>query len=283
VRILYFVSVVMLLGLGLTASALAEEATGPPPLRIVASTGFDFSTGDFGSTTESDIWYVPFGLKLEREPFIVKLTVPYLLVDGDVAIVGDQPEPISGLAGARDGVGDIVLATSYVYYPGPSVSFLPRLELTGKIKFGTADEDEGLGTGENDYTLQLDFSKSFGMLTPFAGVGYKVIGDSSDVDFLAGGHHNQAPASRTNHDLLNDKWFAYAGFTAKLHDRFNLGLAYDWNQSSVPGNGGFHELTPFATVKFGRRFAIDPYMLVGISKFAADWGIGMQLRFIYDL
>ena len=36
------------------------------------------------------------------------------------------------------------------------------IDLTGKVKFGTADENKGLGTGENDYAVQADWgSKLF--------------------------------------------------------------------------------------------------------------------------
>jgi len=35
------------------------------------------------------------------------------------------------------------------------------MDLTGKIKFGTADEDKGLGTGEQDYSLQADVFRFF--------------------------------------------------------------------------------------------------------------------------
>jgi hypothetical protein len=244
-----------------------EDFFGARPLRLTASTGFDFTTGDFGSDTTSDIWYVPFAAKLEWEPFIVKLTVPYLRIDGNATLVGDQPQPNPDAIGLRDGIGDIVLAASYVYFPGPSVSFLPLTEITYKVKFGTADEDKDLGTGEIDHTVQLDLSKRFGIVTPFVGGGYKFIGDPPGTD-------------------LKNKGFAYVGLTARVMERLNLGLAYDWSQSSVRGGptdrGDFHEISPFASIKLGKHFAIDPYGVIGLSKPAPDWGIGMQLRFIYD-
>jgi opacity protein-like surface antigen len=238
-----------------------EDYFGARRFRITASTGVDYSTGDFGGPTDTDLLYVPFGLKFEWDPIVLKLTVPYLRIDGDVVPVGGQPEPVPGVSGVRDGLGDIVLAATYVYYPG--VDFLPLTELTGKVKFGTADEDDGLGTGENDYTLQLDLSKRFGRVTPFGAAGYKFIGEPSGVS-------------------LRNKIFAYGGATVRVTDRMNLGLVYDWSQSSVRDRSDFHELSPFATFRFGRHFAIDPYFVVGLSESAPDWGAGMQLRFIYD-
>ena len=229
--------------------------------RVTASTGVDFSRGDFGTDTESNTWYVPTSLKFELDPVFVKVTVPYVFVDGDVVIVGDQPEGVDGLTGVRDGIGDVVLSAGYTYFPtGPSA--LPVVSLTGKVKLATADEDEGLGTGEEDYTLQLEISKTFGWFSPFAGVGYKFIGDPKGVSF-------------------EDKLFASGGFSVDLGDRVDVGIVYDWAQSAVKGNPDIHELSPFASIKLGDHFAMDPYALVGLSQAAPDWGLGMQFRVFF--
>jgi len=240
-----------------------QDYFGAHPFRITASSGFDFSSGDFGTNKTTDVLYVPFGLKFEWDPLIFRLTVPWERIDGNVVIVGGAPEAAPGARSrSTSGLGDIVLSGTYVYDPSPELSFLPLTEFTGKVKFGTADKNQGLGTGKNDYTLQLDFSKRFGDLTPFGTVGYKFIGDPSGFN-------------------LNNKVFASAGLTYKLHRRVNIGLAYDWAQSAVPGRDDIQDISPFATIKFGKHFAIDPYFVVGLSTPAPDWGGGIQLRFIY--
>ena len=35
---------------------------------------------------------------------------------------------------------------------------------------------------------------------------------------------------------------------------------------------------PFAMIKLGDHFAIDPYAVIGFSNSSPDWGVGMQLR-----
>ncbi|MBW2666409.1 MAG: hypothetical protein JRE13_08980 [Deltaproteobacteria bacterium] len=241
-----------------------EDYFGARPFRVTVSTGVDYSTGDFGSPTDTDLLSVPFGLKLEWEPFVLKVSSSYLRIDGDVVPVGGSPEAVEGASRLVSGIGDVVLAGTYVYYPGRKVSFLPVTEITGKVKFGTANEDDGLGTGETDYEIKLDLSKRFGRVTPFGAVGYKFIGEPEGVE-------------------LRNKIFAYGGLTVRVLDMLNLGLAYDWSQSAVSGRPDFHELSPFATIRFGRHFAIDPYAVVGLSTPAPDWGIGLQMRFIYDI
>jgi len=235
---------------------------GARPFRLTASSGIDFSRGDYGTGTRSDVLYVPSALKVELEPLVFKVTVPWVRVDGDVVLIGDQPVGVAaGGAPARSGVGDVVVSLGYVYYP--DVDFLPLTELTGKVKIPTADQQQGLGTGEADYTLQLDLSKSFGPITPFGGGGYKFVGEPPNVSF-------------------RDKAFAYGGFTLRLSRAFTIGAAYDWSQSAVATRGDDHELSPFVTIKLGRHLALDPYGVVGLSQNAPDWGVGLQVRFIYD-
>jgi hypothetical protein len=156
----------------------------------------------------------------------------------------------------------VVLGVAYVFYPEPS-SALPAVELSTTVKIGTGDPGKGLGTGENDYTLQADFSKAFGSLVPFAGLGYRFVGDPPGRD-------------------LRDKWLAYAGVSASFGRRISVGFSYDWSQSASPNNSDSHELSPFASFKFGRSFAINPYAVIGLSQNSPDWGLGLQFRVSYD-
>ena len=228
------------------------------PFRLSASTGFDYSEGDYGTGDSSSTLYIPTSVKLELDPLIFRLSIPWgrstcSLFD-DACQGGAQPE--------ESGVGDVVLGVAYVFYPEAS-SALPAVELSTKVKIGTADPAKGLGTGENDYTLQADFSKSFGSLIPFAGLGYRFVGDPPGQN-------------------LRDKWLAYAGFSASLGRRIGVGISYDWSQSASPTRPDSHELSPFASFKFGRSFAINPYAVIGLSENSPDWGLGLQFRVSYD-
>jgi len=247
---------------GATESLAADEATGSSRFfRVTASTGIDFTMGDFGTDTDTDVWYVPSSLKLEWDPFFIKVTVPYVVVDGAAVLIDGQPEGATGLEGTRNGIGDIVLSGGYVYFP--TSGFLPVIELSGKVKFATADEDKGLGTGEESYTLQLEVSKRFGWFTPFGAVGYRFIGSPADFD-------------------LDDKLFASGGFSARLGDRVSAGVVYDWAQSSVDGRPDIQEISPFASLRLGKHFSIDPYALVGLTSASPDWGMGVQFRVFWD-
>ena len=56
------------------------------------------------------------------------------------------------------------------------------LDLMGRVKFGTADADKGLGTGEQDFTVRADLYKYLEQFTLLGSVGYKFRGDPAGVD-----------------------------------------------------------------------------------------------------
>lgn len=254
------------------------------PLRITASTGFDFSTGDFGGAVESDFWYVPFSLRVDWGDATVKLTVPYLRLTESANLFAGEPGGLeqdgrvdgstlptattgsTRLPSTRDGLGDLQLEGRYTLRA--PCAWLPDTRLSGKIKFGTASQRRGLGTGENDYALELDFSKTLGRVLPFAGFGYRFVADPRISD-----------GTKLH---LRNKWNAYAGLSASLTRSLGAGIVYDWRQSSVRGRDDFHELQPFVSWRVHDNVAIDPYLLIGLAGPTPDIGTGLQIRFILD-
>lgn len=258
------------------------------PVRITAATGFDFSTGGFGGNLDSDIWYAPFSIRLDWHDFTIKTTVPYLRVTDFASLAIGEPvtpdrevirgavdampggptfeEVLAGLRNTRDGIGDVLLEGRYTFRP--ECDWLPETRLSGKIKFGTASARKGLGTGENDYALEIDFSKPIGRVLPFVGAGYRFVGDP-----------RRSNGTRLG---LEDRWNAYAGISASITRSIGAGVVYDWRESSVPGRADFHELQPFLSWRLHENVAIDPYLVIGLAGPAPDIGAGLQLRFVYD-
>ena len=127
------------------------------------STGFDYSSGDYGDPEDTEILYVPVNVKYAQDTFQIKVTVPWVQIkgpgtvigagDGGVVIPGDGTE-----VGTESGIGDIWASFTYSVEAIPEDLFF--LDLVAKVKIPTADEDKRLGTGEVDYTLQADFFKS---------------------------------------------------------------------------------------------------------------------------
>ena len=83
----------------------------------------------------------------------------------------------------EDGIGDLVIGAKWQFL-GES-SWLPRQALAAAVKFPTADEDKGLGSGKTDYDLTWVASKSLSdKLGAHINAGYSWIGqpDGEDVN-----------------------------------------------------------------------------------------------------
>jgi hypothetical protein len=249
----------------LPAYGAIAERTLPPvesDSQLSLLVGYEFSRGEFNDSDRTEISYVPLTLKYQNGPWIVGLTVPYIRINGpgDVVRGADGNLVISSEASGRtteSGVGDVLAALSYVFYP--SSPALPALELTGRIKLPTADEDEGLGTGETDYTLQADVSKSFGALSSFATLGYRVLGDSSDLD-------------------LDDGFLASLGIGYRFSPRLNLGLAFDYREASTDGTDDSREIVPYTSYRCSDSVTLGTYGVVGLSDSSSDLAIGVTAR-----
>ncbi|MFP6627441.1 MAG: hypothetical protein VCC67_00235, partial [Myxococcota bacterium] len=88
--------------------------------ELRAATGIDYSRGDYGHETETEMLYVPFTLTYlfdqfapsptPRDQLELKLSVPYLEVDGPI-------EAGAEVSARERGIGDVLIGASYLYYP----------------------------------------------------------------------------------------------------------------------------------------------------------------------
>jgi hypothetical protein len=252
----------------LASSLAAGEAHGQdaedewPPGVFSATLGADYSSGDYGEERITRVRSASLGLRYARGPWIARVLVPYLYVGGpgnvvggtDAVVVGDSAGPLQH----ERGLGDVVAAASYLI--DPDDRRWPLFELTAKVKFGTASEAKDLGTGRNDYTLLVDVSKPFGDLTPFATAGHRWVGDPSGLD-------------------LHDTWLASAGLAARLSERLSGGLVYDYREASSSDSGDSHELGPYVSYRLTSHWKLGAYGFVGLSRSAADFGLGTTLGY----
>ncbi len=276
--------IVAALGSAVVAPAWAVEAATPPrrdePGRFGMTIGGEYSTGDYGTGTDTAIWYFPLIFRYETERWLLRLTVPYLIVEnaGNVVIVGGQPvggHPMTGggmggggMGGGtliqpttqtESGLGDIVAAASYTLQPGDAGRL--GIDLTGKIYFGTADETKGLGSGENDVALQVDLTQDLGAVSLYGSGGYRVNGDPPGIDY-------------------RDVFYGTVGLERRL-ERNTVGLAFDAQQAVLADGDVFAELTAYLTLRPEKDRKLTTYLLLGLSDAAPDWGIGLTYTWYY--
>ena len=231
--------------------------------RLTLSSGFDFSTGDYGSSGTTQIAYAPLSIKYARDPFVVKLTVPYIRITGPGNVVGVDGVLLTGGTAKRetnDGLGDVILSTGYVLAPVRPA--WPYLEFTAKVKVPTASEKDRLGTGEFDETLQVEASKTFAAFTPFVTAGYRFVGN---------------PPGSNLHNVL----FSSVGFDYRFNARLDAGLSYEWRQTASPSVGDSQELSPYLSWKINSHISLTPYAVFGLTRAATDAeiGFGASYRF----
>lgn len=241
--------------LTLFASLLASFSV--PALADTFSTaiGLDYSSGDYGTDTTSEIWYVPVVGKYETGPMTYKVTVPWLRITNPE--VGPDGDPLPG--GCHDvesGLGDTVASAGYAVLDGSEGGVL--VDLIGKVKFPTADEDQCLGTGETDYSAQVDVARMFGPVTGFATLGWKKFGDPPDSDF-------------------DDPLFVSLGFATPVAVRTTAGASYDWRQKVVSTGSQIQELTLFVTHKLSQQWKVQLYAVKGFSDASPDAEGGLMV------
>lgn len=238
-----------------TANAVAQEAGAD--LRL--SSGIEYSSGRYGGSDDIEELYVPFTLRAGFERIGLRLTVPWLSVtapdDTVITDPGTEPLPGGGSTVTESGFGDVVGAlTFYDLYVSDKADFV--VDATGKIKFGTADETKGLGTGENDYTLRFDAYRFFDRLSLQGAAGYRLRGDPPGID-------------------LNDVFLASIGGAYLASANAIVGMYFDYRESAIDGTEDIQEVSGFASFRLGRAWRMELYAFTGLSDSSADFGGGI--------
>ncbi len=245
--------------LGTTASAaLADEAllqraskpSKSSRTRVSLTTGFDYSTGDYGRASDTEILYTPLSIKVARGRYATKVTVPFIQVTArsDSATIRSR------------GLGDISAVASYQLL-SPEGD-LPRVRLVGRVKLPTSKRNLRLGSGVPDYTAAIDISKSHGSLTSFLNIGYRIVGGSTDRD-------------------LNDRRLLSAGFSYRLSRRIAGGLIYEYREASRRRAESVEDLVPYLSLRLSNAFRLTPYATLGLTDSSPDLGMGLTVTYSY--
>jgi len=235
--------------------AIASDVT----FDLVA--GVEYTTGDYGGEASVDETYVPVTAVLGIERVVLRVTVPFLSVTAPALTYIDGPDgqPIvgEGPETTESGLGDVLVSMTVIDVLASSGGAL-AMDVTGKVKFGTADRDQGLGTGENDYALQADVFRFFDRFTIAGTVGYWLRGDPPDYD-------------------LNDTFFVSAGGSYAVTDDLRTGLFYDFRESSIAGSDSLQEISGWMSLGVGDHLRTQIYVLAGFGDASPDWGAGVSI------
>lgn len=248
----------LLCGLAFAAcGALAQEGA------LTLGTGLHYSEGDYGTSTTTTILSLPVTARYDQGRWSLRASVPYVEISGAPAVVpgvGAVRRGRGTASATASGLGDAVASATYAAYYDRSAGV--GLDLTGKVKIATADEDEGLGTGEHDFAALVDVFKQLDRLTVFGGVGYHMLGSSAAIP-------------------LDDVWSWNVGGSYRIDARDSAGLAYDARERASATSGAISELTAFWSRQLDRRWKAQVYVLKGFADGSPDWGAGLSAAYAF--
>lgn len=250
-----------LIGVVASSACSAQDSFSDAFWQYRASTGFDYSSGDYGAAKPTEIWYVPVSFRASKGPWALKVTTGWLSVSGPALLVdAGTADAALGLrtAGSASGVADL---NFYVTY---SVDALAAhnifLDLTARLKAPTASFAKGLGTGEWDEAVQIDISTTFGDFMPFAYVGYKVAG-------------------RPQGFSLRNVVYGEVGAQHTWNEWLTTGLMYDVRQASIRTAENPQEATAYAAIKLSQKWSATIYAGTGFSTNSPSAGGGMTFTY----
>lgn len=224
--------------------------------------GFDYSRGSYGFTTDTEVWSAPLTVSHETHDWAFRASVPWITIEGPASVAGDVG-PAVGVPGrptsqSESGLGDTVLGLTW--HSNPDAVDEWKVDLTGRVKLPTADEDKGLGSGETDYYAQIDLYRTYGKITPFGNVGYRFMGKS--------------PAYP-----LKDGWYASAGVIGRTGAATSVGVAYDWRSRLIDGGPDGSNATVLLIHDVSNSWNIVLYALKGFGDGSPDVGFGGQVGY----
>jgi hypothetical protein len=255
----------------LAAPAIAQSTPGDDaagsitraPRQAGISAGLEYQEGDFGTGHRIETISVPLSAYASTGRLQFSASLPYLRVDAPGNVIGggtgvlglpiivDPTQPPT--RERREGLGDLRVNASYTIPVGRSA-----LALWNQVKLPTASAAKGLGTGATDYSFGAEVAAPLGRLTPFASIGYTLVGDTKDYD-------------------LRNSLSARAGANLRLGQRVAGRISYTYAQSPSPELGAEQVVSTALHTEIGRSLSLGIYGSTGLSETAADLGAGIQL------
>lgn len=232
--------------------------------------GGEVSRGDYGGSVESTLWSFPLSLRYSGERAFGSLSIPYLVVHAptDFVVTGDGGPGAGGAGpgamrpgmmgdGMRrtvTGMGDLTASAGWSLWDEEGGR--PWLGVRGEVKFATADADRNLGTGAEDFALELGVAK--GWLN--GRLGHRWLGESEGFVF-------------------RDPFFAAVGVTRFLERGGDLGLEWYGEEAIVAGGEPRQEVTLYGGYPLREGLRVDAYLFKGLTEASAELGGGAGLEF----
>jgi len=236
-----------------------------PDWHWTANFGVTDTNGDYGTPNNTNVLLGLTTLSLSNDSFKFSASLPYMRISGRGLLVFDaNGNPIvinrraNGPTDVRTGWGDLTLSASYTIPPAVLADF--QVRVTGITKLPTGPARRRLNTGEADFGMNVDVSRSFGDWTPFVTVGYLNRGQ---------------PAGFTFYDTSS----VAVGASYMLRDNLVAVASYDFDSADAPQVTAAHELMGSLSWIQSDKLTLTGYGTVGLSSGSPDMGIGFLVSY----
>lgn len=264
--ILFIVLPVIFVLLAGGTQTFARDIDSPSPdWQWTGTFGIIDTNGSYGTPNNTNVLLGLSTLSLSNDSFKFTASLPYMRISGRGLLVFDASgNPIviarraNGPTDLRTGWGDLTLSASYTIPPSVLADF--QLRITGITKLPTAPARRRLNTGEADFGMSVDISRSLGDWTPFVTVGYLNRGQ---------------PAGFTFYDTSS----VSVGTSYTLNENLVAVASYDYDSPDAPQVTGGHELMGSLSWIRDDRLTLTGYGSVGLSSGSPDYGIGFLVSY----
>lgn len=273
-----------------------------------ASIGGDYSTGKYGTSESTDVFYMPLQLSYDKGPMTFRLTVPYIRVTGPgdfvpgglggsgggstVVTTTNNCRSINSGSGNSGGSGNGQKICDVVTTTVPGV---PSTPTSGSRKRVT---ESGIGDISAMATLNvLDNADWVVDLT-----GRVKLPTGSESKGLSNGETDYAVQANV------DKYFGAFNLSAGLGYRWlgepsgvdldnvtygsigggykftqasSVGVSYDWATAAVNGSAKPQEISVFGSYRISDSYKLSAVLYKGLSNSSPDVGGGLTLNYYF--
>lgn len=235
-----------------------EELKGVLPGKFALNSQASIFTGDYGDLNgkSTTVGYLTETVKYIGEEGEVSLSLPYVIRNGGGVTAGENVATSTRTIPKRaDGIGDTVLKGKYYWLE--ETDWRPIVDLIAKVKFPTANDDRGLGTGKYDFGLGTSFLKRFG----------KVIG-LFDADLVLRQRPTDSSIKRARGDYSLGAGYL---FTSKMSGYLFLDGSTKTSKTQKTSDSPL-ELILAGTYKHSKDLSFNGYALKGFTNGSPEFG-----------
>lgn len=226
------------------------------------SAGIEYSRGDYGEPSDTKSIYSFIGFKHVEGPWSFRITVPFIYSSGPTAVPGDDSDPFfTGLGDqSSGGLGDVSFGVSRSFELEDDSLYL---DVAGRLRFPTGDEDKGLSTGSLNGSLTTTLTKVWDAFELYGELGRRFNGDHR-------GFHRA------------DSWTASAGGSYTTEEKMEFGASIDWREATSEFSQDPVELYVYAAMPLTEDLRMTAYATTGLAGDAADYSFGVSFSLRLD-